>query len=83
VMYTREEREGVTGRTTGGQRRVRVEGKTRGEEGRTREARACMCVRMHVSKKDLPCTATHWGQRSWAKYRDPEIFKGLAALNYE
>jgi hypothetical protein len=35
VMCAREEREGVTGGAAGGQRRGRMEGKTREEEGRT------------------------------------------------
>jgi hypothetical protein len=51
VMRTREEREGVTGEATGGQRRGRMEGKTRGEEGRTREVHARVCARVHASEK--------------------------------
>jgi hypothetical protein len=58
-MCAREEREGMAGGATGGQRRGRMEGKTRGEEGRTREVQMCMHVRMHASNKQERQEAKH------------------------
>jgi hypothetical protein len=50
-MSEREEHGGVTRGATGGQRRGRNEYR-RSQKGRTSEARARVCVRMHASEKD-------------------------------